>query len=103
MSLCPETELATLQSWGFIPLDQKYENELLGVASTVYRVVSSEKKTPPEPADCVTPLKFALLTSPGFGSMLRGMVNLKPQNYQLFAGMMARYLLENYWLEIQRI
>ncbi len=103
MSLCSETELATLQSWGFIPLHRKYKDELLRAASTVYRVVWSEKKTPPEPAACVKPLALALETNPRFGDLFRSKPDLRPEHRRQFATMMALYLLDNYWLEIQRI
>jgi hypothetical protein len=101
--LCSESQVATLESWGFIPVPRKYKNELLGVASTVYRIVWSEKKTPPAAADCVDHLTSALETSPGFGSLFRSNPDLRTEHRKQFARGMAQHLLDNYWFKIQRI
>jgi hypothetical protein len=66
----------------------------------VYHVVEWAKKNPPEPGECEEPLTLALLTDPGFGSLLRGSSSLMPKHYRQFARGMAQYLLDLYWFDI---
>jgi hypothetical protein len=101
MPLCSEAQIATLKNWHFIPDYEGYLDELLGIASRVYHVVESTKKNPPEPGECEDLLTLALLTSPGFGSLLRGSTSLMPKHYGQFARGMAQYLLDKYWFDIQ--
>jgi hypothetical protein len=103
MPLCSKSQVVTLGSWGFIPVGGKYKKELLGVASTVYQGLKEEKKNPPDPADCVGPLTSALKSNSDFSSRLRASVNLKPDSYEYFTWMMARYLLDQFWFDIQEI
>jgi hypothetical protein len=104
MPLCSAAQIATLKNWHFIPDYQKYRNELLGVASTVYHGVWWAKKAPPPtPAQCEEPLALALHASPGFGRLLRSSLNLYPHHYKQFETAMAQYLLDTFWFDIQHI
>jgi len=104
-NLCSEKQYATLESWSFIGDHVQYKDELLGLCGTVYHFIKSKKKGEVLPADCEEAVALALLSNPGFGRLVRskGKAIISVQYYDYFAEGMAKFLLDAYWFDIQRV
>jgi hypothetical protein len=79
----------------------RYKDDLIKVGKVGYQSIKHMYKNQPQPIHCLPALTTGLLNSQRFRSILNAQLYARQSMHALLADLMARYLLEYYFADIQ--
>ena len=91
----------TLKSWNFLRDYRKHREDFIRQAKVTYSVAKQLFGTPPDQDECKILYGTALYESPFYIDMARQKKFLPPVCYEAFARLLAEYVVDKHWKDIQ--